>query len=62
MGGVVFHSTDLMFTYHDGAWVGSPALNLTYTFNKASIFFNFGVTGAAAGAKTYYFDDATFVP
>jgi hypothetical protein len=40
---------------------GTAALNLAYTYNKASIFFNFGVTGAAAGAKTYYFDDLTFI-
>ena len=41
---------------------GTAALNLAYTYNKASIFFNFGVTGAAAGEKTYYFDDVTFGP
>ena len=39
---------------------GTAALNLAYTYNKASIFFNFGVTGAAVGAKTYYFDDVAF--
>jgi hypothetical protein len=42
---------------------GTAALNLAYTFDKASIFFNFGTTGAdAGGAKTYYFDDVAFVP
>jgi hypothetical protein len=41
---------------------GTAALNLAYTYTKVSIFFNFGVTGAAAGAKTYYFDDVAFVP
>ena len=41
---------------------GTPPLNLAYTYNRVSIFFNFGVTGAAAGAKTYYFDDVTFGP
>jgi beta-glucanase (GH16 family) len=41
---------------------GTAALNLTYTYNRASIFFNFGVTGATAGAKTYYFDDLAFGP
>ena len=35
-------------------------MNLAFTYNKASIFFNFGVTGATAGAKTYYFDDLAF--
>ncbi|MBP6417575.1 MAG: hypothetical protein KA330_14050, partial [Chitinophagaceae bacterium] len=39
---------------------GTAALNLTYNFNKASIFFNFGVTGATAGERTYYFDDMKF--
>jgi hypothetical protein len=41
---------------------GTAALNLAYTYNKISIFFNFGVDGATAGAKTYYFDDVAFVP
>lgn len=40
--------------------LGTAALNLAYTYDKASIFFNFGVTGATAGAKTYYFDDMAF--
>lgn len=39
---------------------GTAALNLSYTYNKASIFFNFGTTGAQAGEKTYYWDDVTF--
>jgi beta-glucanase (GH16 family) len=40
---------------------GTPALNLANNYDKASIFFNFGVSGATAGsAKTYYFDDVTF--
>ncbi len=39
---------------------GTAALNLGYNFNKASIFFNFGVTGAVAGERTYYFDDVQF--
>jgi hypothetical protein len=39
---------------------GTAALNPAYTFNRVSIFFNFGVDGATAGAATYYFDDLTF--
>ena len=31
-----------------------------WTYNMASIFFNFGVEGQAAGEKTYYFDDVVF--
>jgi hypothetical protein len=40
---------------------GTAALNLATTYDKASIFFNFGTAGATAGAKTYYFDDLSFV-
>ncbi|MBL0359207.1 MAG: T9SS type A sorting domain-containing protein [Chitinophagaceae bacterium] len=39
---------------------GTAAINLGYNYNKTSIFFNFGVTGAVAGEKTYYFDDIQF--
>jgi len=39
---------------------GTAELNLSYTLDKASIFFNFGITGAQAGEKTYYFDDMAF--
>jgi hypothetical protein len=39
---------------------GTAALNLTYTFDKATIFFNFGTPGAVAGEQTYYFDDVQF--
>ena len=39
---------------------GTAALNLANTYNKASIFFNFGTTGAMAGEKTYYWDDIKF--
>ena len=40
---------------------GTAAINLASNYDKASIFFNFGVAGAAAGAKTYYFDDVIFI-
>jgi hypothetical protein len=40
---------------------GTPALNLSYNYDKATIYFNYGTTGAAAGEKTYYFDDMQFV-
>ena len=39
---------------------GTPALDITKNYDKATIFFNFGVTGAIAGLKTYYFDDVKF--
>ncbi|RKS99645.1 gliding motility-associated C-terminal domain-containing protein [Flavobacterium sp. 123] len=39
---------------------GTAALNLAFVYDKASIFFNFGTTGAVAGEKTYYFDDVAF--
>jgi hypothetical protein len=41
--------------------IGTPDLDITKNYNKATIFFNFGVTGAVAGLKTYYFDDVKFV-
>jgi hypothetical protein len=41
---------------------GTAAFNASYTYNKASVFPNFGTTGAAGGGGTYYFDDLTFVP
>lgn len=31
-----------------------------WSYNMATIFFNFGTPGAAAGQKTYYFDDVYF--
>jgi len=40
---------------------GTPPLNLNNTYNKVSIFFNFGKTGAEAGAQTYYWDDVEFI-
>ena len=39
---------------------GTAALNLNYTFDMASIFFNYGTEGAVAGETTYYFDDVQF--
>lgn len=38
----------------------SVGLSMGWVYNKASIFFNFDVEGAAAGEKTYYFDDVRF--
>jgi hypothetical protein len=38
----------------------SNGLNAGWTYSMASIFFNFGTTGQAAGAKTYYFDNVIF--
>jgi hypothetical protein len=37
---------------------GTPALNLANTYNKVSVFFDFGTIGSG---KTYYFDDLVFV-
>jgi hypothetical protein len=38
----------------------SNGLGLGWTYNLASIFFNFGIDGATAGEQTYYFDDVEF--
>ncbi|MDZ7776760.1 MAG: T9SS type A sorting domain-containing protein [Bacteroidales bacterium] len=39
---------------------GTAAINFDNTYNKASIFFNFGTDGATAGEQTYYWDDMKF--
>ena len=63
--------TETMFTGTAGSWqtlefnfanqaTGTAAINLSFSYNKASIFFNFGTTGAVAGERTYYFDDVKF--
>jgi hypothetical protein len=41
---------------------GTAALNLATTYNKVSVFPNFGTSGANGGGGTWYFDDLTFVP
>lgn len=38
----------------------SDGLAMGWTYNKASIFFNFGTEGSVAGEQTYYFDDVEF--
>ena len=40
---------------------GTAALDLANTYDKASIFFNFGTDGDTAGDKTYLWDDVDFV-
>ncbi len=37
--------------------MGTAAFDPAATYNKISIFFNFGTDGATAGAQTFYFDD-----
>ena len=46
----------LSFDFADEA-PGTAALNPDYTFNKVSVFFNFGTSGADGGGGTFYFDD-----
>lgn len=50
---------NLVFDFNNQA-AGTAALNLTYTYDKLSIFYNFGVDGATAGLKTYYVDMIDF--
>lgn len=38
----------------------SVGLGMGWTYNMASIFFNFGTDGNTVGEKTYYFDDIKF--
>lgn len=40
---------------------GTPALNPAHSYDKASVFFNFGTPGAATGERVYLFDDLSFV-
>ena len=47
----------LTFNFANAA-SGTPPLNLATTYNKATIFFNFGALGTG---EIYYFDDITFV-
>ncbi|MBL8329450.1 MAG: hypothetical protein JNJ71_11395 [Rubrivivax sp.] len=49
----------LIFNFATAA-PGTAALNVANTYNKVSVFFNFGTTGAATGARTYYLDDIAF--
>ncbi len=51
----------LVFDFSNQA-SGTAAINFANTYNKASIFFNFGTTGAQAGEQTYYWDDMEFIP
>jgi hypothetical protein len=39
---------------------GTAPINFAFSYNMLSIFYNFGVTGATAGLKTYYCDDIMF--
>ena len=48
----------LVFDFKNQA-AGTAALNLGYTFDKATIFFDFGNDG---NGKTFYFDDVTLMP
>lgn len=50
---------DLTFDFSNQA-SGTAAINYAYNYDKASIFFNFGTSGAVAGEKTYYFDNMVF--
>ena len=51
----------LTFNFANQA-TGTAPINYSYTYQKLSVFFNFGTSGASAGTKTYYCDDIAFVP
>lgn len=38
----------------------SVGLSMGWTYNMASVFFNFGTDGASTGERIYYFDDVSF--
>lgn len=48
----------LVFDFNSPA-AGTPGLNSSYVYDKASLFFNFGLTGTA---EVYYADDLLFIP
>jgi hypothetical protein len=48
----------LTFDFNTPA-AGTPALNSAWSYDKASLFFNFGVAG---DGKAYYADDMKFIP
>jgi hypothetical protein len=48
----------LVFDFANQA-TGTPAINLSYTYNMASIFFDFGTVG---NGKVFYWDDVKFEP
>ncbi len=48
----------LVFDFRNQA-SGTAALNLAYTYNMASLFFDFGTAGSG---KVFYWDDVTFLP
>ena len=50
----------LVFDFSNEA-PGTATINFDNTYNKASIFFNFGTTGVQAGEQTYFWDDMEFV-
>jgi hypothetical protein len=56
-----WETLDFIFT-NEATGTASLEFGLTngWTYNKASIFFNFGTDGASAGEKTYYFDNVAF--
>ena len=41
---------------------GTAALDPTYVFNQATVFFDFGRAGADGGGGTFFYDDLAFVP
>lgn len=49
----------LTFNFENQA-PGTAALNMSFSYNKLSIFFNFGIDGLTAGSKTFYLDDVEF--
>ena len=51
----------LTFNFANQA-AGTAGLNLAFTYDKASIFFDFGRDKATSVQKTYYLDDVMFVP
>lgn len=50
----------LMFDFSNQA-EGTAEINFDNSYNKVSIFFNFGTPGADAGEQTYFWDNVEFI-
>jgi hypothetical protein len=41
--------------------LGTAAVNFAFTYNRATVFFDFGTAGSAANARAYFADDLAFI-
>ncbi|WP_086932828.1 hypothetical protein [Agarilytica rhodophyticola] len=51
---------ELIFDFNNHVLGTEPLIQPGWRFDKASIFFNFGTSGAIAGEEVYYWDNISF--